>query len=238
MHNRRMTRWILAVFCVLLVGGLALASADRQASFPNIFFARGLDEAPVTAVNPVDNATWAVWAYRNGTEFDIALSILDESGSWSEPVFFGEGDGLDQRSPTLVFDHNGTAYLAYAVRETRQVFLNVKLIDKTSWTWPLPVAGMDAPASSPVLLVVREQLVLAVLSNHGITMIEMDLVNPVRNSLHGIQEGPDAIDPLGLTRDVDGRDESDQAEGGLHRRGTNESRGDKPTNLRSDPKTR
>ena len=71
--------------------------------------------ASVVVEDSVRGVTWSAWAYRNGAEYDIAVSWLDSSGRWSEPELLGFDDDVDQRDPALLVDRNGVVYLAYQV---------------------------------------------------------------------------------------------------------------------------
>jgi hypothetical protein len=186
---------------------------------PDRFYSRGLDGPVVTAVNPVDGSEWAVWSYRNGSEFDIAVAGLEPDGIWSDPAFIGRHDGLDQVEPALLFDFTGTTYMAYAERPTGVVRLVVRLHGAEDWIGPVQISAPGERAGAPSLSLVANRLVIAYGSTSGTIIRDLPLMRSPIYSLRGIQEGPDAVDPLGMgiKKDVDrGADQPLDREMGLH----------------------
>lgn len=141
--------------------GVALAGGPRSA--PQRYLPGSLDGDLTYAFSASDRTSYAAWAYRNGAEYDIALSHTDGRGRWTEPVFFGAGDGRDQIEPALTIDGDNTVYLAYTDAATDGIRLTALLPDATRWTEPLVVRDR-APQraySSPSLLIVDQRLIVA-----------------------------------------------------------------------------
>jgi hypothetical protein len=201
---RESSRFLPILIAGALCGtlGLAVVAAEPGRTLPDRYVRGGLDGEPVLAEHPVDGSTWAAWAYRNGAEYDIAVSVLAADGLWSEPWMFGVGDRVDQIDPDLTFDSSGTAYLAFAARQSGEVQVAVLVGGLPGWIGPQTVAGAERSASRPAMRIVADRVVLAFRTGDGVDLIDfptMRSIGPI--DTHGIQEGPDVIDPLG--RDVD-----------------------------------
>jgi formylmethanofuran dehydrogenase subunit C len=113
-------------------------------------------------------------------------------------VFIGRDDGLDQIEPSLAIDATGTAYLAFAVRETREIQVSLLVGGTAKWSAPARVSGDGEVASSPVIRIVSDRVVLGYATDAGTRLLDFALVpgtGVIRTN--GIQEGPDVIDPLG-----------------------------------------
>ena len=109
-----MRRSFALVLALALCGTLALA--QESLDLPRRYSPRMLDSTPVVATDGLTGTAWAAWSYRSRGEFDIALSFRDTDGRWSDPVFIGARDHLDQIDPALVGDDRGNFYLAYVDR--------------------------------------------------------------------------------------------------------------------------
>ena len=93
---------------------------------------------------------WAAWSYRNGAEYDIAVSVLVD-GRWSEPTLLEAGSGRDEVEPALSVDKRGNLYLAYSTRREEAVYLTVLPAGASQWSAevPLSTAGESARPESP-----------------------------------------------------------------------------------------
>lgn len=190
----------LAAGAMLLTLSIPSVAQDGR-SLPDRYVRGGLDGAPVTAESPADGSRWVAWAYRDGARYDIAVSVQDADGLWSEPWMFGAGDDADQVDPDLAFDPSGTVYLTYADRGTGEVRVAVLVGGLPGWIGPQTVAGGEATATEPALRIVGDRVVVAFRTDDGIDLIDFPTLRSVGPIVaHGIQEGPDVIDPLG--RDV------------------------------------
>ena len=190
-------RTTVAVLAVAILCGPAFADPAGRA-MPERFAAGALDGAPVIVEDAFDGTVWSAWAYRDGAEYAIAVSLRGADGAWTEPVFLGRDDGLDQVDPSLAIDATGTAYLAFAVRETGEIQLSLLVGGTAKWSSPARVSADDEIASSPVVRIVADRIVLGYATDAGTRLIDFALV-PGTGFFrpHGIQEGPDVIDPLG-----------------------------------------
>ena len=170
----------ILVLVSLLSGALVPAVAASGTALPDRF-GPGLDGRPVYAADAASGAVWAAWAYKARGEFDIALSVRDLAGVWSEPTFLGRLDGLDQLTPAIVSDAAGNIYVAFAVRQSAQVFVSV-----------LP------RAAAPSLAIVANHLVIGYRTGGGkVALRSVPLATDPIGPL-GIYDSPDGTDPLGF----------------------------------------
>jgi hypothetical protein len=176
----------IALAVVVALPG-ALHAAD---DIPHRYLARSLDAGLVRVENPADGRVWSAWAYRAGSEYDIAISVRDALGSWSEPTFIGANDASSELTPTLAVDRRGTLYLAFAVRESGQVLLSVLPAAGARWSPPVPIALGAGRFASPALRVVGDRLVLACRAGREVRIVDLSLLQTdVRPT--GVTDGPD-----------------------------------------------
>jgi len=179
----------LTLLCAIALCWFAGGMTDaRDARTPHRFLPNSLDRGLIEVGNPVDGRTWAVWSYRNGAEYDIAMSFVTASGAWSEPAFLGLDDGRDQIEPALVADTAGTLYLAYAELETNRVLLSVLPAHGANWTQPVILAE-SALSRAPALRMVGDRLIVAYRAAEGIRIVDLPSFSSGANQ--SIFDGPD-----------------------------------------------
>jgi hypothetical protein len=196
------------------ITGTALAAAGSlDRALPHGYAVPGLDGTPVTIESAVENKTVAAWTYRSGLETDLAVAVLDASGTWSEPVYFGRADGLDQVQPSLAVDSSGTVYLAMTTLPSREIWLAV-LPAGGAWTTPVAVTVAGEPASRPTVRVVADRLVIAYRSGGVVAVRDLPLYVPIDGE--GVQDGPDILPPSADSTGDDGSgDSDDDSSGGM-----------------------
>jgi hypothetical protein len=185
------------LLCFALPGWIATLAATTDGGLPDRYIQRGFDGSPVLITNDVDGRTWAAWSYRSCGEFDIALAYRDGHGLWSEPTFLGRFDGRDQIQPTLAADGSGNVYVAYRTTGSGQITVSVLPIGTAEWR-PYRVFESGLASSRPALRVTSGGILLAYLVSGRIAFVEFPFLAPPVIT-HGIQEGPDGVDPLGQT---------------------------------------
>jgi hypothetical protein len=193
---RRTERLVLACGAAVLAAG-ALAAAGRTTSLPPRYSPSSLDGPLVQLDNVVDGRTWAVWAFRNGAEYDLALSFVDSNGGWHVPSLVGEGDRRNQTQPALATDARGTVYLAFVDGPERRLLMSALVRGETEWTPLVTLSAPDERTAKPVLRVVGERLVVAYLVVGKLQVLDLALAGSVPEAgklPEGVSEGPDPFD--------------------------------------------
>ncbi len=185
-----------------------------------------LDQEPVLAVNPTDGSVMAAWGYWERGEYSIAIAVKTGE-SWSDPVFIGRDDGMDQIDPALVFDQHGIAYLAFSTPSVDQVRITAITGEPGGEILPpraISPAGINS--GMPALQVVGNRLVVAFRTGATITLLDLPLFPTGSQadetvSTQSIGEGPDAVDPLSWV--YDGGDQESTDDNNNDRRESDES---------------
>jgi hypothetical protein len=192
-------RAIVPLASLVLTVAVSAASAGPAADLPPRYSLGARDGAPVQVTQPLTGRTFAIWSYRSGAEYDLAIAVREVDGRWNAPAFLGAADRLDQTTPAIETDPWGNLYLAYAVRETGQILLTALPLGHDGWTEPVSVTRGGERGLSPSLAIVSDRLVIAYRSFQGRVVIgNVALLGPPMRT-QGIQDGPDGIDPLGET---------------------------------------
>ena len=176
--------------CVALAGVAAAVAAGRTAALPPRYAPSSLDGELKIVDNPVDGRSWAVWAYRAGAEYDVALSVVDSNGNWQLPTFIGQADRRNQTQPTLTVDAAGTMYLAFIDGPERRLLLTTLRLGDVEWSSALTLSDPGARAARPVLRVLGLRLVVAYTTGGQVRLRDYPLA--VDGGLEeGVSEGPD-----------------------------------------------
>jgi hypothetical protein len=174
-----------------LAGSLAWAGPHGR-QLPHRYLPGSLDGRLVEVTNPADGTLWSAWAYRNGAEYDLALSFRDELGFWSEPLLIGADDGLDQTQPALAADSRGNVYLAYTEQRPDRIMLCWLQAGTTTWSDPVALTELGIRAMYPALRVVGERLVVAFRSGRGSVILDLPLLESVVGT--SMNDGPDPVE--------------------------------------------
>lgn len=182
----------------LLAAGPSTPSTPGAGSrgIPSVDYVPQIDGPLSTCAGP-GGLTWAAWGYRSSREFDIAIAVRDGAGAWSAPVFLGRRDGIDEVEPAIAVDANGTVYVAFATRAPARVALAILPVGATAWSEPSVISGVET-ASSPAVRIVRDRLVVAYRTPRGLRIADLATWASA-NEVRGIQDGPDGVDPLGMS---------------------------------------
>jgi hypothetical protein len=189
---RKSVTVLISVLCILALGTVVLAGPRRGA--PHRYAPNSLDGRLAQIERIEGERTLAAWAYRNGAEYDIAISQMDESGHWTEPVFIGIDDGRDQIQPALALDAGGNVYLAYSDRAEGRVLVVVLRADRNEWSRPVALSSRGAGAQSPLLHIVGNRLVVAYRTGEDLQMIDLPLTET--NGLPSLLTIIDHPDPV------------------------------------------
>ncbi|NIM62810.1 MAG: hypothetical protein GTO30_14550 [Acidobacteria bacterium] len=187
-------RRLLTVFCVVILISGVVSAAGRGSradiDSPHRYLPNALDGAPVQAANPVDGRLWSAWSYRNGAEYDLALSVSVAPGVWSEPQFIGLGDGIDQQQPAITVDARGVTYIAFA--DDGSIRLTALQPGGSLWSPPISVAVADRAFSNPSLMVIGDALIVGYRDGAGVALQALPLLPPeYANAPRSIYDGPD-----------------------------------------------
>ena len=186
----RRPSFLALVLCAALLGAnLTLAGTD----VPDRFAPWSLDRGLVATENPVDGRTFAAWSYRASDQYDIAISVREAgSGRWSEPVFVGAGDRIQQIQPSLASDAAGNVYLAFLARESGHIYLSTLSFGSGSWSAPVVVTPAPGRRSAPLLRFVAGHLVVAFRTLTGVDLVELPVIDAGLVT-QGVQDGPDTL---------------------------------------------
>ena len=211
---RNTGKCLTVALCLTLAATAGLSVAGLPSDHQPCRYAPGsLDQEPVLAINPVDGSVLAAWGYREGGEYSIAIA-LKTGESWSEPVFIGRDDRVNQVDPALVFDQYGVAYLAFSVPSLGQVLMTAIAGNPGDMLTPQVVSQDGIPSGRPALQVIGSRLAVAFRTGSGVAIRNLPLYRPDESaSALGIQEGPDAVDPLSWVFDGDGKDSDEENSG-------------------------
>ena len=109
----KLQRFLALLIAVMLCAGAALAGSPpvaRPAGLTPDYRAEG--DGPVTmAIDPAGRM-WAVWAYAQGGEFDVAVSVSD-GRVWTYPTLLGVANGRDDVDPRIAFLPNGSPVVVW-----------------------------------------------------------------------------------------------------------------------------
>jgi hypothetical protein len=196
-------RLLVAIILTSLISAVASASArgERREDHPRRYVPQ-FDGAIVQVRNDIDGRMWSAWAYRNGGNYDLALSVSVSPGIWSQPVLIGLDDGLDQGQPALTVDARGTLYLAY-VNGDGALVVRALRAHAIVWSYPIGLTDPRGELAFPSLKVVGDSLVLGFRLGEGVELATLPLLPAPADSIQSIYDGPD---PTG------GRDEEDEDE--------------------------
>ena len=143
--------------------------------------------------NPVDGRIWSIWSYRNGAEFDLAISS-NSAGIESDLQLVGLGDGLSQSQPALTIDAAGNVYLAYIERHGRgenRLLVSSLRYNRSTWSVPTALTETTPGIAMPALEVIGDRLVVAFRSDDGVDIVQLPLLTQV--ILGNFTDGPDPI---------------------------------------------
>jgi len=185
--------------CLVVALGVALCAATaagaggRNGVLPPRYVPNSLDGALIELSNPVDGRTLTVWAFHNGTEYDLAVSFIDSNGWWQPPMLVGQGDRRNQVQPALAVDARGTVYLAFVDGPERRLLLSTLPAGGTEWSPATALTAPGARAAKPVLQVVGDRLVVGYMAAGQVRMLDVPLASAAPLP-EGVSEGPDPFD--------------------------------------------
>jgi hypothetical protein len=121
------------------------------------------DGPPENAYDPVTGQPLVTWAYRAGSDYDIAVSDYSGEG-WTEPVFLTVSS-MNDLDPHTYIDDAGRAYVVWwRPGEAPRLYLAVREPGSTEWSLPQMIAS---PGRRPSLVRVGEDLLVAYERDHA-----------------------------------------------------------------------
>jgi len=216
-----MRRLLTALTVTLLLTGMVSAAekSSRGAGHPHRYVPSSLDGSIVQIVNEVDGRMWSAWSYRNGGEYDLALSVSSSPGIWSEPILLGLDDGLDQREPALAVDARGATYIAYG-NDAGAIRVMALQPGESQWSSPVTVAMEMGRFSAPSLMVVGNALIVGYRDGDNVALHAMPLLREeIVNHMRSIYDGPDPTTGHSDDEEKDDAEASDSSLSGLNTNG-------------------
>ena len=184
-----MRKTLLAILCCgLLFAGVVEAGKGERSAQPHRYIAQSLDRDLVQA-ETADGRIWSAWSYRNGGEYDLAISMQDVDGTWTEPLFFGNSDGRDQLQPALAVDPRGATYVAFA-DDAQRLYVAAVQPGSNEWSTLVRVANGDQLAS-PSLMIVGDQLIVGYRNGDAVDLVALPLLPAPGAGIESIYDGPD-----------------------------------------------
>ena len=183
------------LFCITCCCSLLAATAASAEDVSPLRYLPQADGRLALADSPVDGSRLAVWAYANGSEFDLAISARSADETWSEPVVLGLDDGVNQIQPAVVIGADGTAFVAYATSAGRIEMITSDLA-VADWSTPAAVTPRGVRASAPALMIVGNRLILAYRAGRRTVIRDfvISLPDPADAQIGGLlQEGPSPV---------------------------------------------
>ena len=186
---------IATILCISLLAGAVLAADGLT---PRRYNPRSADRSLVTLQPSGSEVIYSAWSYRNQGGYDIAVSMRDADGIWSEPTLFGAADGIDQLQPALAIDAGGFLYLAWAEAPLGTIRLSIGSTGSNRWSAPVALTTTDIRAVSPTLTIIGDRLVAG--WREGTAVVISDLGPTLHATTGGISTRTiqDGADPLGI----------------------------------------
>ena len=192
MRNRGISllKMIVAV-SILIASFSSVWARSGRLEAPRHFRAGLSDHGLVEVEAGAQQQRLAAWALRNGPEYNIAISVQDAEGVWSDVRIFGGNDGQDQIDPTLAIDPQGNIYLAYA-SEDGAISLALRN-DRGEWQPAVRITAVGIRGSSPTLTRVGERMVLGYIVD-GVVQITEVPTDSTGTTTNSFEDGPDPVE--------------------------------------------
>ncbi len=149
---RRAALVSLLLACTVALPTLAASPlAGIQHDLPPYLHGDG-DGPLAMAVSPTGQM-WAVWSYRYGGEFSVAVTRSLQR-TWDTPTFIGALNGKDELDPKLAFLFDGTPVLTWWVpsQDTTPSGVYLSYLVSDGWTVPLLASSPGMNAERPAFL--------------------------------------------------------------------------------------
>ncbi|MCU0231828.1 MAG: hypothetical protein MUC67_10695 [Acidobacteria bacterium] len=195
-------RQVVVLLSALSLGtGAALAGtppAARPAGLSPDYRAEG--DGPVTMAIDPSGRMWAVWAYAQGGEFDVAVSVSD-GRVWTYPTLLGVANGRNDVDPRIAFLPNGAPVVVWWQEATATHRAQVLQSVARAETFAPPTVVREGARQPAILSATGGSLTLGLVDEEGMvqTMSSPTSVDPrwrEKPSPDGGTNGPDPMPAL------------------------------------------
>ena len=135
------------------------------------------DGRPDVAVNPISHLPRAVWAQRNGSNYDIATSQFD-GNVWSSPILVHLGNTVDDLDPRLAFRADGVAVVTWWVRGSSPVVRMAYATPDGLWHDAGVVSTAGTRAKRPEIRQEGSLTIIAYRTPQNIGIVTLNIVIP------------------------------------------------------------
>jgi hypothetical protein len=154
------------------------------------------DGAPSIANHPLTGLPWAIWAFNEDGDYELALSYFD-GRDWSSPILLSAApNGIDELEPKLLFTPDGRPLIVWwrmsEDGSEQSVWLRTRVAG--DWLPPVRLSSTRREARRPSLLLDGEQLIVAFETERGIEIRTIPLDAPALGG-HEPAGGHDGPDP-------------------------------------------
>jgi len=185
----RRQRILALLIVVMLCAGAALAGSPpvaRPAGLTPDYRAEG--DGPVTmAIDPAGRM-WAVWAYAQGGEFDVAVSVSD-GRVWTYPTLLGVANGRDDVDPRIAFLPSGSPVVVWWQAPNATAGPRVMQSVARAGEFPAPTVVRENARQPAILATSATSLTLGLVDDSGEVQTQQSPLSPI-NVGPGWRDGP------------------------------------------------
>lgn len=195
-------RQVVVLLSALSLGvGVALAGTPpvpRPAGLSPDYRAEG--DGPVTMAVDPSGRMWAVWAYAQGGEFDVAVSVSD-GRVWTYPTLLGVANGRNDVDPRIAFLPNGVPVVVWWQEATATNRAQIMQSVARAGTFAPPTVVREGARRPAILSSTSAGLTLGLVDETGMvqTMSAPTPIDPrwgEKPSPDGGTNGPDPMPTL------------------------------------------
>lgn len=197
----RRQRILALLIAVMLCAGAALAGSPpvaRPAGLTPDYRAEG--DGPVTmAVDPAGRM-WAVWAYAQGGEFDVAVSVSD-GRVWTYPTLLGVANGRDDVDPRIAFLPSGSPVVVWWQAPNATAGPRVMQSVARAGEFPAPTVVRENARQPAILATSTTSLTLGLVDDSGEVQTQQSPLSPINvgpgwRDMPGPDGGTNGPDPM------------------------------------------
>jgi hypothetical protein len=161
---------------VWLESGLDARRAGRRGDASRVVLnptgAGRADGAPSVAEHPLTGLPWAVWAYNEGGDYELAFAFFDGgTREWIGPILLGgASNGVADMEPTLAFSPDGRPLVAWWRMSADGSEQSVWFTSRQNGVWmpPARLSSARENARKPALALTADSLIVAFETDRGV----------------------------------------------------------------------